>query len=507
MRKYGYRFVLAAALTALLLAAPCWAQGFKDLESKVVEKTLPNGLTVILLPRPKAPVTSMLTYANVGSVDEQVGGTGLAHIFEHIAFKGTTTIGTTDYANEKAAIQKEDAAFLALRAEKLKRPKPDEAKIKELEAAFKKAEDESETYVVSNELSEIIDREGGSGLNAFTGFDQTVYLYSFPSNKLELWAALEWDRFSQPVLREFYKEKNVIMEERRMGESEPQGRLLNDFFPVAYAAHPYRSYVIGWQSDLEAITKAQAEDWFKTHYGAKNLTCVIVGDVDPATAMPVLEKWLGKIPAGQKPEPVVTVEPPQRAEKRITMEDPAQPFMIIAYHRPDVTSPDDSVYDAIDDILGGGRSSRLYKSLVKEKKLALYVGCSATMEAQKYPGLFVFFALPNKGKSNAECEAAIYEEIEKLKNTPVTPEDLEGLKARAKAHFIDSIKSNMGLGMSLAFAQNLQGGWREAFKTLDKIDKVTAEDIQRVAKATFTKVNRTVGSVETVPPTGEGEKK
>jgi predicted Zn-dependent peptidase len=506
MRKVRFTLLIACALVALLLAAPSRAQGFKDLEGKVVEKTLPNGLKVILLPRSGAPVISMATYANVGGVDEQVGGTGLAHIFEHMAFKGTTTIGTTDYAKEKAAIQKEDEAFLALRAERLKRPAAAPEKIKALEEALKKAEEESEQYVKSNEFSEIVDKEGASGLNAFTAFDQTVYIYSLPSNKLELWAALESDRFSHPVLREFYKEKNVIMEERRMGESNPQGRLFNDFFPVAYQAHPYRSFVIGWMSDLQAITKEQAENWFKKNYGAKNLTCVVVGDVDPATAWPILEKWLGQIPSGQRPDPVVTVEPPQRAEKRFTMEDPTQPFMIIGYHRPDVTSPDDAVYDAISDVLGGGRSSRLYVSLVKEKKLALAAGCSSTVEAQKYPGIFLFYAVPNKGKTNAECEAAIYAEIEKIQNGPVTPEELEGIKARAKAHFLDSIKSNMGLAIGLAFAQNIQGDWREEFKALDKIEKVTAEDIQRVAKATFTKLNRTVGIIETAAPAKEAAK-
>jgi predicted Zn-dependent peptidase len=496
MRTHRTAALVAAGLVALVLAAPAWAQGFKDLEKQVVEKKLPNGLTVILLPRHTAPVISMVTYANVGGVDEQVGATGLAHIFEHMAFKGTTTIGTTDYAKEQKAILKEDEAFLALRAERLK-PKPDPEKVKALEEALKKAEEESEKFVTSNEFTEIVDREGGQGLNAFTSFDQTVYMYSLPSNKLQLWASLEADRFSNPVLREFYKEKNVIMEERRMGESQPQGRLFNDFFPVAYQAHPYRSFVIGWMSDLQSITKAQAQEWFKKNYGAKNLTCVIVGDVDPNTAWPILESTLGKIPSGQKPDLVVTVEPPQRGERRVTLDDPSQPFLIIGYHRPSVTSPDDAVYDAVADVLGGGRSSRLYKSLVKEKKLAVAAGCNSTVEGQKYPGIFLFYAVPNQGKTNAECEAEIFAQIEKIQNEPISAEELEGIKARAKSRFLDSIKSNMGLAMGLAFAQNIQGDWRDEFRALDKIDKVTAADIQRVAKETFTKQNRTVGSIET----------
>jgi predicted Zn-dependent peptidase len=490
--------VLAAVVVSFLSLGVAWAQGFKDLEARVVKKTLPNGLTVILLPRPSAPVISMVSYADVGGVDEDQNATGLAHMFEHMAFKGTTTIGTKDYAKEKTAMAEEDEAFAALRAERLRRPHPDPAKVKQLEAAFKKTEEEADQFVVPNELDQIIEKAGGKGLNAFTTWDQTVYHYSLPSNKLALWATLEADRFTHPVLREFYKEKDVVMEEKRMGQSRATGRLLDDFMAVAFKASMYRSFVIGHMSDLRALTREQARAWFAEYYGAKNLTMVVVGDVDPATAMPMLERTLGQIPPGEKPGPVVTEEPPQRSEKRITMEDPAQPFLLIAYHKGDINDPDNAVYHAISDVLADGRSSRLYTALVKEKKLALATGAFTDL-GEKYPGLFVFYAVPNRGKSDAECEAAIYEEIDKLKTAPVTAEELEGVKAREKAKFLDSIDSNMGLAMGLAFAQNLQGDWREMFRNLDRIDKVSAADIERVAKATFVKSNRTVGEIVTAP--------
>ena len=486
-----------AAIVAVTVAPAVAAQGLGDLEKRVVEKTLPNGLKVILLPRPFAPVISMVTYADVGGVDENQNATGLAHIFEHMAFKGTTTIGTKDYDKEVEAMKKEDDAFLALRAERLRRPRPDPDKLEQLEAALRQAQDEARACVVPNELGEIIERAGGKDLNAFTSFDQTVYLYSLPSNKLELWATLEADRFTNPVLREFYKEKDVIMEERRMAESQPTGRLFIDFMPVAYQASMYRSFVIGWMSDLEAITRAQAEAWFAKYYRARNLTAVVVGDVDPATAMPILERTVGTIPPGEKPGAVVTVEPPQRAEKRIVMEDPSQPFLIIGYHKGDINDPDNAVYEAINDILAEGRSSRVYKSLVTDKKVALYAG-AFTQLGQKYPGLFLFIAVPNQGKTNAECEDAIYEEIEKLKQEPVSGAELQAVKAKEKKKFLNSIGSNMGLAMQLASAQNLMGDWREIFRSLEKIDKVSAEDIQRVARATFVKSNRTVGMIETV---------
>lgn len=487
-----------AALFMACCFAMTYAQGIKELEASVKEYDLANGLKLVVLPRAGAPVVSMVTYADVGGVDEIQNATGLAHVFEHMAFKGTTTVGSTDYAGEKLAMQREDAAFVALRTERLRRPRPDPEKVKQLEAAFKAAQDEARKFVIANEIGEIIEREGGQGLNAFTNFDTTAYHYSMPSNKLELWAALEADRFANPVLREFYKEKDVIMEEKRMSESNPTGRLISDFFPVAFQAHMYRSYVIGQMSDLMAITRAEAEAWFKKYYGAKNLTVAVVGDVDPAKVLPMLKAYLEKIPAGQKPGPVVTQEPPQRCEKRMIMEDPSQPILVMGYHCGDINDPDYPVYKAISDILGGGRSSRLFKSLVKEKQVALQSMVMVGIQ-EKYPGLMLVIGVPNKGKTNQECEKAINDELVKLMGEPVTPEELEGVKARAKAQFLNSMDDNMGIALGLAKAQNLQGSWKELFNALDRIDQVKAEDIQRVAKKVFVKSNLTVAMLENAP--------
>jgi len=472
-------------------------QGFRDLERRIEERTLPNGLKVILVPRTGAPVVSMVTYADVGSVDEEQNRTGLAHIFEHMAFKGTTTIGTTNAAAEAQALKKEDEAFLALRAERLRRPKPDPARLKQLESALESAKQEAARSVDVGRLGQILEQEGAADLNAFTSFDQTVYVYSLPSNKLELWAALEYDRFTNPVLREFYKEKDVIMEERRMTESQPTGRLLEDFLAVAYKGHMYRSYVIGHMSDLQGMRRSDADAWFRKYYGAKNLTAVVVGDVKPATAWPVLEKWLGRIPPGEKPGPVVTEEPPQRAEKRVIMEDPSQPFLVVGYHRPAITDPDARAYEALSGILAGGPSSRLYRALVKEKQVALDAGAIPSLGGDKYPGLFLFYAMPNRGRTNAECEAAVDAEIDRMMKAPVAPEELAGVKARAKMSLVSRLGDNLGLAQELATTENLRGNWRLLFRELDEIDRVTAADVQRVAQKTFLKSNRTVGLIET----------
>lgn len=495
------RIVVAALLSlAFILTAAAFApaQGFKDLQGKVVEKTLPNGLKLIILPRTGAPTVSMVTYADVGSVDEVNGRSGLAHVFEHMAFKGTTTVGTLDFAKEQEAMKKEDEAFLAWREEKMRYPRPDATRLAELEKTLKAAQDEARKFVKANEIGEIIEREGGQGLNAFTSFDQTVYLYSLPSNKLELWAALESDRFTNPVIREFYKEKDVIIEELRMGDSQPVSRLVQDFLAVAYRAHPYRSMVIGELSDLQALRRSDAENWFRRFYGAKNLTTVVVGDVDPVKVLPMLEKHLGRIPPGEKPGRVVTDEPAQRSEKRIMMTDPSQPFLVIAYHRPDINDPAYAAMEALADILGNGRSSRLNKVLVKEKKYALAVQCLQLGE--KYPGIFGIIAVPNQGHTNVECEGIIYDELEKIKNEKVTDAELAGYKARNRSRFLSQLDSNMGLAMGLARAQNLHGDWRKLFARLDETNKLTAEDLQEAARKIFIPTNRTVGEILTENP-------
>ena len=483
-------------LILLLVSAGLWA-ALQEAEKNISSFTLSNGLKVIVYENHMAPVFSAVTYANVGSVDEVVGITGLAHIFEHMAFKGTSTIGTTDYAKEKAAIEKEEAAFLALKAEKAKGALANAGKIKALEADMKAAQDEARKFVVPNEYSQIVEREGASGLNASTNFDQTQFYYSFPSNKLELWAYMESERFLDPVLREFHTEKNVIAEERRMGiESQPVGRLLEEFLGMAYKAHPYGVFVVGHMSDILNMSRESAMKFFKEHYVPENMVLAVAGDVNPDQAKPMLEKYFGRLPRRAAPGPVTTVEPPQLGERREVIKDPSQPILIMGFHKGAFTDPDNPVFSAVSDIMGNGRTSRLYKRLVRDEKLAIDAGAFTGLTGEKYPGLFIFYAVPMQGKTNVECEKAILAEIDTMKNTPVSDEELARVKTRAKGDFIRGLQSNQGMAAQLAYYQVIAGDWKALFTELDKIEKVTKDDIQRVTRAIFTEANRTVGTIE-----------
>jgi predicted Zn-dependent peptidase len=491
------RIVLRTLFLAGAIALAGFAQQeFREIESRVTEFTLKNGMKFLVLERKKAPVASFVTYADVGSAQEVKGITGLAHLFEHMAFKGTDKIGTKDYARERVALEKVEQAYAALREEKRKGAKADPEKLKKLEEAFRQAQEEAGKYVASNEFGEAVERAGGRQLNATTAADRTMYFFSLPSNHMELWFWLESERFLNPVFREFYKERDVVMEERRLMESQPVGKLLEEFLAAAYKAHPYGEPVIGHMSDLENLTTADAVAFFRKYYIPSNLVAAVVGDVDPKRVRELAERYFGRIPGGPKPEPLRTVEPPQEAERRVTMWLRAQRMVLMGYHKPDINHPDDAVYDAISSLLSEGRSSRLYRGLVRDRKVATQVAGFPGLPGQKYPGLFIFFAMTAPGRTNQEVEKAIEEELERLIKEPVSKEELDGVKRRARASLLRQLDDNLGLAIQLSSMQALTGDWRNLFRQLDKINAVTPEDIQRVAKATFTRTNKTVAVIE-----------
>src|SRR5271154_4743287 len=482
----------------LLLTAIGTAQDVASFEKRITVKTLPNGLTLMICERPEAPVFSFFTLVDAGSAQDPMDKTGLAHMFEHMAFKGTDTIGTTDYAAEKPALEKVETAYAAYIAERDKEVGRDEAKLKQLEEAWKDAIAEADKYVVPNQFGKIIEQSGGQDLNASTDYDETDYHYSLPANRLELWAYLESERFLHPVLREFYKERNVVIEERRMRtDSNPVGRLLEQFTAEAFQAHPYHRPTIGWMSDLNSFSATDAKNFFDKYYIPSNMVVAVVGDVKASETMPVLEKYFGRLPSRPQPDERTTTEPPQNAERRVVLQDMSQPLYLEGYHRPDYRSPDDAVYDAIADLMSNGRTSRLYRALVRDKKIAAYSAGFTGLPGNKYPHLFAFYAFPIPGHKPQEMATAIHEEIERLKKEDISDDELKMIKTRAKADLIRGLGSNEGLASSMALYQARYDDWRELFASVDRIDRVTKADIRRVANHTFVSTNRTVGIIET----------
>ena len=512
-RNLPERLAVATVFAALFLT--CWsgrAQDLKSFEQRITTKVLPNGLTILICERPEAPVFSYSTFVDAGDVNDPMGQSGLAHMFEHLAFKGTDEIGTTDYAAEKIALDRVEAAERALEAEALNPMGSDPAKLDELKKAFVAAQADAQKYVVPNQFSDVAVRNGANGLNAQTGLDETMYFWSMPENRLELWAWLESSRLTNTVPREFYKERSVVLEERRMRtDSNPIGRLLEQLAATAYVAHNYGRSGVGWPSEVSQITATEAMNFHKKYYVGSNIVIAVVGDVKAAEAMPILEKYFSKVPGGPKPLDMTTVEPKQFAEKKVLVKDPSQPIYVEAYHRPNYRSPDDAVYDAISDILSNGRVSRLYRSLVRDQQIAAAAEGVSPFPGDKYPGLFVFLAAPLPGHTSDEMATGIHKEIEKLKTADVTDAELAMYKTRARADLLRGLADNQGLANSLAEYQTRYGDWRELFKQLDRVDKVTKADIRRVANSVFVASNRTSAQIDTqapaAPPKNDGGEK
>ena len=479
-----------------------YAQYLAGFEKRTTVKVLPNGLTLIVCERPEAPVFSYYTLVDAGSADDPQGASGLAHMFEHMAFKGTEQIGTTNYPAEKVALAKVEIAYAAYDAEYRKRVGQNAQKLAALKKVFEDAQAAAQKYVVPNQFAELAETNGAVGLNASTEEDSTEFFWSMPENRLELWAYMESSRIAHPVEREFYKERDVVQEERRMRiDSNPIGGMVEQFLATAYVAHPYRVPTVGWESEISQVTATEAAAFHAKYYVPANIVIAVVGDVDAAEAMPMLTRYFGAIPAGPKPEPMTTVEPVQFAEKSVTIHEASQPFYIEGYHRPDYRDPDDSVYDAITDIFSNGRTARLYKSLVRDQKIAADAEGFSGFPGEKYPGLFAFYAVPVPGHTPDQMREAIHKEIERLKTTDMTDEELEMFKARARAGLLRGLADNDGLAQQMAEYQTRYGDWREMFRELDRIDRVSKGDVRRVANKIFVESNRTSARIEFTPPT------
>ncbi|NJK99030.1 MAG: insulinase family protein [Spirulinaceae cyanobacterium SM2_1_0] len=496
-------FLLAATLLVMGSLQPslAWAQRavpsiqpyLDRVLDDVTEFRLDNGMKFIVLERHDAPVISFVTYADVGGVDEEDGKTGAAHFLEHLAFKGTTRIGTRNYEAEKQLLDQLDALAMQLKAAE---SAGDTEQAAQLAVDFADLQAEATALSIQNEYGQIVEREGGSGLNAATSADFTIYFYSFPSNKLELWMSLESERFLDPVFREFFQEQQVILEERRMRtDNSPIGQTIEAFLDAAYTTHPYRRPVIGYDEDIRNLSRDDIREFFETYYVPSNLTVAIVGDVEAAQVQELAKVYFGRYPARPAPPPLDAAEPPQQETREVTLALDSQPWYLEGYHRPALTHPDNAVYDIISALLSDGRTSRLYRSLVEEQQVALTAQGFSGFPGDKHPNLVLLYAMTAPGRDLDEVATALRAEIDRLKDEPVAAAELTRVKTQARASLLRTLRSDTGMARLLAEYEAKTGDWRNLFAQLAAIAAVTPEDVQRVARATFTPENRTIGRV------------
>jgi len=465
------------------------------LEEKVVEHTMKNGMKLLMVERHTSPTVSAWIRFRVGSVDERSDERGIAHLLEHMLFKGTTTLGTKDYAAEKPLLDKIEEVAQTLTGEKAKREKGEAAKIAGLEKQLASLEAEASKYVIKDEFFELYSKNGGTGYNAFTSRDGTTYLISLPANKLELWAAIESDRLQNAVLREFYTERSVVMEERRRSyDADPESKLWETFVASSFLAHPYGQPTIGWMSDIQNLTRSKAEQFFHNYYAPNNAIVAIVGDIDTKTTIALVERYFGAIKPGKELPPVTTEEPKQTGERRIELVVEAEPTLIMGFHKPAISTPDDYVFDVISMILGSGRTSRFHKKLVIEKQITSDIG-AFDAPGHRYPSMFIISANPRAPHTIKEVEEAVQAELDLLKTVPVAERDLQRILNKIEYEEARRMGTNGGLARNLTEYEATTGSWRYMTEHRGKIAKVTPADIMRVAGTYFTRENCTVGFI------------
>ena len=496
-------------LTLTLLAIFLCVQFAAAQKVPVQEIVLDNGMRLLLVPRQGDPNVAAGWIARVGSVNERPGITGLSHLFEHMMFKGTQTIGTKDIAANLKLIKEMDDVRAELRKEQqaliLKArlgeisdsndPKYRSERHKELLAKFDELTKREKDLMVKDEFDRIYTSAGGSGMNAGTSNDFTIYYINVPANKLELWFWMESDRLRNPVFREFYSEREVVHEERRLRtDSTPTGKFNEQYDSMFWQSSPYGWPVVGWPSDLEGITREEALDYFAVNYAPNNLTACLVGDVDPARAKELALKYFGRLPRGPRPpEPVRTSEMPQLAEKRMVAWAETVPQVRIRYHTVADGHPDGFALQILGSLLSG-RTGRLYKSLVLQQGVAN--SASAFQDGRKYEGLFELTGVAKPGKTPEEVEQALYKEIERMQKELVDPHELQKVKNQYAANNFRGIQSNFGLMAQLLLRDNLRG-WETINTDPARSQAVTAQDIQRVANAYFKPENRTIAIYNT----------
>jgi len=487
--------MIRVLLTLLLVLTPSLLSA-ADLENRVHKTVLSNGLTILILERHISPTVALYIRHRVGAVDEKLGETGLAHFLEHMMFKGTTTIGTTDFKKEQPVLRKISELGRAIDLERRKGSKADLKKITDAQNRLEALQKEHRTLYTPNEIDRLYTENGADQFNANTSQDLTTYYVSLPSNKIELWARIEADRMINPVFRDFYVERQVIMEERRQRvESDPGGKLYEEFLSTAFKAHPYGRPILGWPSDMAYLSENAMTEFVRRFHAPNNTVITIVGDVNTAATLKLIKKYFGSIPSQPRPLPAVTEEPPQTGERRTTVAWDANPQLIIGYHKPNMPARDDYIFDMVESILTRGRSSRLYRRLVQQKGVAESIEVSNGVPGSRFPNLFTIFAAPRAPHDSAELERLIYDEIERLKQEPVSTEELEKTRNQLRADYIRGLDSNEGLAGKLSYFELMTGDFRYLTTYLDNLAKVTADDIRQTAQKYLTAENRTVATL------------
>ena len=489
-----HRFLASAMVAGSIgsWAAPAGAQVPTGTELPVVEHQLANGMRWLVLPRTGAPTVAFIVQFRVGGVNEVRGKTGIAHLLEHLLFKGTETLGTRDVTTERALFVRMDAlqdSILALESRR------DTAQAPNLRERIDSLETAARAYVLPNEFERVLSTNGARGLNATTDWESTTYFVEMPSNRAQLWFLLESDRMANPVFREFYAERDIVAEERRLRvETNPGGLLSEAHMAAAFTTHPYGQPVVGYMSDIQRLRRPDVEEYFRRYYGPGNAVVAVVGDIDVEQILAWAEKYFGDLPAGETPEPVLVEEPAQHGERRIEVAFDASPRVRIGWPVVAARHPDAPALTVLSWLLTGGRTSRLHRRLVIQDQVATSI-TSSIVPGVRFPPIFTIDATPRSPNSTDDVEAAVYAEIESLRRTPPSEGELQRMRNQLEAGDFRRLTSNLGIALQLAGSASAFGDWRTTFGFSERLSRVEAEDVRRVAQRFFTSESRTVATM------------
>ncbi|EKR27952.1 peptidase M16 inactive domain protein [Leptospira interrogans serovar Bataviae str. L1111] len=482
----------------------------KSLEEKTRTFQMENGLNVLMMKREDSPTIAVYTKFLVGSADETPEIAGTAHLLEHMLFKGTKNIGTTNYEKEKPYLEQ-----IAVWGKRL-----DTLRLKELEMKEKGEEPSDEfknqietlkkrfysllelhrKFVISNEDNYIYSKNGGVGFNAYTSNDVTNYQILLPANRLEIWAKLESDRLKNPILREYYTERDVVLEERRMRvENRGLGILREKYLDAALPeGHPYRMPVIGYEKNLGFLDLEKTKTFFKNYYDPQRMVIAVVGSLDFDKTEKILRNYFGDLKKGSLQPLKKTTQAGFNGSKFVSVVHPSTPSKIIGFHKPAFPHPDDAVFSIIDTLLAEGESGRLYKKLILEKQVAQGVYCWNGDPGDRFSNLFSIYITNNQNADQKKVENLVQEELDKLKTELITSEELFRIKNQILGGYLRALDDNGKLADVLSLYQLLYGDWRELLRGYEELDTVTPEDVQRVAKKYFVPENRTIAELN--PP-------
>ncbi len=483
---------LSYLAVALGLTYMLYAQDRPQVPKGTSEFTLPNGLRFIVAERHAWPVVSFHTVVKAGFADDPAGETGMSQLLQRIAYKGVESVGSRDWAAEKKALDAVEEAYDRWEAERNRGPQADEGKLISLELQIRLALEKAQSLADPGEYSRVLQENGAFGMEASAGGDMTEFHYTLPSNRIELWFLMESERLLHPVFRDFYRERQMALDEQQTTtEANLQRLLLENFAAAAFTAESYRNPARGWPSDVVRLRAASAKRFFDRYYTAPDIVIAIAGDVQPAEVKRLAERYFGALPSRAAPPPQHTVDPPQRGPRTVVVEANGPPMLAIGYKRPDQYDRDDIVYDVLQFLLSTGRSGLLYKQLVVERRVASAVQVLGSYPGGKYPALFAFLVTPAPGRSPDDCERALGELLVRLMTQQVEPDELARAKAQARASAFRRMEDNAGLAKMLALSDAAYGDWRKLFTSIEDLNRVSAADVQRVAVRCFDARSRT----------------